>query len=303
MRGGETEPMTAERRVASGRLAGIMFVVPSLALVAVFFLAPLGLTAWMSFNDWPLFGSSHYIGLQNYRRLAQDPSARDAFLFTVKYTVLVTVAIFAVASGLTFLVQRNTRGVGLLRTAFFVPVVIGFAASSLLWGWLYNAEVGAIPAFLDWAGITNGPIDVFAGSTSALIAVIVMVTWKTAGFTMVLLLVGFQSIPQEVLDAADVDGSRRWQTLRYVTLPLMRRTIVLALILSVTGSFLAFDQFYIMTHGGPGNSTITIVYEIVRSAFVFFQLGYAGALALVLLAVLVVLNAMQVWLLRERSQA
>ena len=174
-----------------------------------------------------------------------------------------------------------------------MPVVIGFAASSLLWGWMYNTEVGAVPALLDWAGITHEPIDVLAGGTSALLSVIVMVTWKTAGFTMILLLVGLQSIPQDVLDAAAVDGSRRWQTLRYVTLPLMRRTIALALILSVTGSFLAFDQFYIMTHGGPDNSTITIVYQIVRSAFVLFRLGYAGALAIVLLALLIVLNGMQ----------
>lgn len=280
-----------------------MFVAPSLALVATFFLMPLGLTVWMSFNDWPLFGGAHYIGLGNYRQVAEDASFRDAFLFTTKYTVLVTVAIFVVASGLTFLVQRSTRGVGFIRTAFFVPVVIGFAASSLLWGWMYNAEVGAIPALLDWAGLTHGPIDVLDGGTSALLSVIVMVTWKTAGFTMVLLLVGLQSIPQELLDAADVDGSRRWQTLRYVTLPLMRRTIALALILSVTGSFLAFDQFYIMTHGGPDNSTITIVYQIVRSAFVLFRLGYAAALAFVLLVLLIVLNATQFWLLRERSEA
>jgi multiple sugar transport system permease protein len=257
----------------------------------------------MSLHDWPLFGPTHYIGLQNYRRIASDPSSRDALLFTVKYTVVVTVAIFGVASVLTYLVQRSMRGAALIRTALFVPVVIGFAASSLLWSWLYNTEVGAIPALLNWMGLTDGPIDVMAGSTSALIAVVVMVTWKTAGFTMVLLLVGLQSIPQELLDAANVDGSRRWQTLRHVTLPLMRRTIALALILSVTGSFLAFDQFYIMTHGGPNNSTITIVYQIVRNAFVLFRLGYAGALALMLLAVLIVLNAIQFLLFRERSHA
>jgi multiple sugar transport system permease protein len=280
-----------------------MFVAPSLALVGVFFIAPLGLTAWMSLNDWPLFGGAHYIGIANYREIAHDSTATSAFWFTVKYTLLVTVAIFGVATGLTYLVQRRMRGVALIRTAFFVPVVIGFAASSLLWGWLYNTEVGAIPILLDKAGITNGPIDVLAGPTSALVAVIVMVTWKTAGFTMILLLVGYQAIPQELLDASAVDGSKRWQTLRYITLPLMRRTIALALILSVTGSFLAFDQFYIMTHGGPDNSTITIVYQIVRSAFVLFRVGYAGALAIVLLAVLVVLNALQFLLLRERSRA
>ena len=108
---GTRDPMTVRRRGASGRVAGIVCVTPSLALVGTFFLVPLGLTAWMSFNNWPLFGGAHYIGLANYREIANDPSFRDAFLFTVKYTVLVTVAIFAVASALTFLVQRSMRGV------------------------------------------------------------------------------------------------------------------------------------------------------------------------------------------------
>jgi multiple sugar transport system permease protein len=129
-----------------------------------------------------------------------------------------------------------------------------------------------------------------------------MVTWKTVGFTMLLLVVGMQAIPEELLEAARVDGAGRWARLRHVTLPLLRRTFALALVLSVIGSFLGFDQFYILTHGGPQNQTITVVYWIYNNAFTYFKLGYGAALSLVLLAILVLISVVQLYLLRDTTQ-
>jgi multiple sugar transport system permease protein len=131
-----------------------------------------------------------------------------------------------------------------------------------------------------------------------------MVVWKIAGFTMIILLTGLQAIPADLAEAAVVDGASWWQRFRHITLPLMRRTIALALIISVTGSILAFDQFYIMTAGGPQNRMISVVYYIFNQSFVSFNLGYGAALSIALLAILVVISVAQLWLLRvgeERS--
>ncbi len=289
--------MTARRR-----LTGLAFIAPSLVVAAVFFVLPLGLTIWMSLHDWPLFGGQSFTGLENYRELAQDETFWDGLWFTTRYTVLVTIVIFAVAFGLALLVRRNVRGIGFFRTVYFLPVVIGLAASSLLWGWLYNPEVGGLPALLQVLGITEEPVQWLAESDTALLAVIVSVVWKTVGLTMLLLLIGIQSIPSELTDAAATDGAGRWASMRHITLPLLRRTLALALVLSVTGSYLAFDQFYILTRGGPDNSTITAVFTVYRSAFVEFELGYAAAAAVVLLVGLGLLNALQIRLLRPQDR-
>src|SRR6185312_17297796 len=133
---------------------------------------------------------------------------------------------------------------------------------------------------------------------NAFLTIVVMVVWKIVGFTMIILLTGLQSIPTDLTEAARIDGAGRWQRFRHLTLPLMRRTIALALILSVTGSVLAFDQFYIMTSGGPQNRMISVVYYIFNQSFVSFQLGYGSALSIVLLAILVAISIVQLWLLK-----
>ncbi|MEY9166096.1 ABC-type sugar transport system permease subunit [Sinorhizobium fredii] len=151
---------------------------------------------------------------------------------------------------------------------------------------------------MQWLGLTNGRINLLAGFDTAFLTIIVMVVWKIAGFTMIILLTGLQAIPAELTEAARIDGARRWQRFRYLTLPLMRRTMALALILSVTGSILAFDQFYIMTSGGPQNRMISVVYYIFIQSFVSFNLGYGAALSIALLAILVAISIFQLWLLK-----
>jgi multiple sugar transport system permease protein len=123
--------------------------------------------------------------------------------------------------------------------------------------------------------------------------------WKTVGFTMILLLTGMQAIPAELYESARVDGANYWEQLRYIMLPLMRRTFALALVLSVIGSYLAFDQFFIMTAGGPQNQTISVVYWIYKKSFTDFNLGYGASMSIVLLVILVVLSVIQMWLLRD----
>jgi multiple sugar transport system permease protein len=282
-------------------LTGLLFVLPAVCFTAVFFVVPLGMTLWMSVHNWPLLGRPRFNGLDNYAALLQDGSFWSSLGFTAKYTLAVTPPLFLFAFALALLVQRRAPLVNAFRTAYFLPVVIGMAVASLLWAWLLNDQVGVISDLLMKVGVVEEPLQWLDTSGTALAAIVVMVLWKASGFTMVLLLVGLQAIPVDLGDAARVDGATWWQRLRHITVPLMRRTFALALVVSIIGSFLAFEQFYILSHGGPRNSTISVVYWIYRAAFTSFRLGYAAAMSVVLLVLLVLLSIVQLWLLRDKQ--
>ncbi|MGE3362041.1 MAG: carbohydrate ABC transporter permease [Rhizobiaceae bacterium] len=282
-----------------GQLMGLLYVAPAIALVLVFFIIPLFMTAWMSLHNWPLIGNPRFIGLANYYAILRDNRFWGAMGFTFYYTVIVTIAIFAVAFPLALFIERPRPGVGFYRTAFFMPVVVGFASASLLWSWLLNVDSGLFSPAAFKLGLTEKPINLLATFQPAFWSIIVMVVWKVAGFTMVILMTGLQSIPHELHEAAKIDGAGPIARFRLVTLPLMRRTLALALILSVAGSILAFDQFYIILRGGPGNQTLTAVYWIFNQSFVSFKLGYGAALSMVLLVILVVLSLIQLRVLRN----
>ncbi len=296
--------LAAARRHRTSRrraLAGVAFVLPAVCFTAVFFVVPLCMTAWMSLNDWPLLTRPHFAGLGNYAKLFQDRTFWSSLLFTVKYTVAVTPPLFLAAFGLAVLVQRRAPLVGAFRTAYFLPVVIGMAVASLLFVWLLNDQVGVISDVLMRLRVIREPLVWLDTPNTALAGIVLMVLWKASGFTMVLLLVGMQAIPEDLNEAARIDGAGWWKRTLHITLPLLRRTFALALVISIIGSFLAFEQFFILTHGGPHNSTISVVYWIYRTAFISFRLGYAAAASMILLLVLVLLSVLQLWLLREKE--
>jgi multiple sugar transport system permease protein len=193
--------------------------------------------------------------------------------------------------------------VAFFRTAFFLPVVVGFASASLLFLGLLSDEIGPVSDLLRAVGLVDGYVSWTSGSSaSALGSAVVLVLWRFAGFNMLILLTGLQAIPTEVYEAARLDGAGAWQTFRRVTVPIMRPTIALVLTLMLTGSLLAFDQFWILTRGGPDNSTTSLVMVIYREAFIRLDLGSAAAISVLLLAVLVVLNVVQLGILRRRSR-
>ena len=298
----ETTPAVKNRTKRTARrrqLAGILFVLPAVTFTLLFFVLPLLMAFWMSLHDWPLIGQSSFIGVDNYTSLASDRQFWTSLGFTVKYTLLVTPPIFVLAFLLALLVNLPLRWVGLFRTAYFIPVVIGLSASSLLWVWLVNDRVGAINAILRQLNLLQGSLIWMGNIDSAMFAIITSIVWKTVGFTMILLLTGMQAIPQEIYQAAMVDGAGFLGRLRFITLPLLRPMIALALVLSVIGSFLAFDQFYIMTRGGPRNQTISVVYWIFNNSFTYFKMGYGAALSIVLLGILAVLSMLQLRVLRS----
>ncbi|WNV86289.1 sugar ABC transporter permease [Umezawaea sp. Da 62-37] len=284
-------------------LVGAAYAAPTAVVVGLFFLVPLVLVGWMSLHRWPLLGKPTLNVPDNFTGIADDELVASAVWFTLKYTAVMTVLLFVAAFGLALLVQHRRPGVGFLRTAFFLPMAVGFASASLLFLGLLSDEIGPVNDLLSWLGLVDGYVSWTSGSPgSALGSTVVLVLWRFAGFNMLILLTGLQAIPADVYEAARIDGANRWQVFRLITVPLMRPTIALVLTMMSTGSLLAFDQFWILTRGGPDNSTTSLVMVIYREAFIRLDLGSAAGISVALLAVLVVFNAVQFGVLRRRSE-
>jgi multiple sugar transport system permease protein len=269
---------------------GWAYASPTALFVLVLFVVPLGLVFRMSASKWPLLSGDQGINFpDNYTEAVSHRFFVDSVVFTLKYTVLATVLLIALGLGLALLVQESTRWKGLLRTAFLVPSALGLASASLLFYVLYSPLAGPLAPFMQRMGWS------FLGSPdAALWSTLFLVVWRYAGFYMLLMLVGLQGIPADVYEAARMDGANRWDTFTRITLPLLRPTLALTTILCVTGSLLAFEQFYILTKGGPDNSTITVVQLIYSVAFQGQNdLGVAAALSVLVLAALVVINVVQ----------
>jgi len=276
------------------RRQGLLYALPTAFYVLVFFVLPLLLVARMSLGNWTLLGGDRGLNFPaNYTSLAKNTLFGPAIVFTIEYTVIVTILLIGLGLGLALLVQEGGRWSGFLRTSFLLPGAIGLATASLLFWGFYSPTIGPVSPPLEQLGLIHEPIQFLATSLSALLSTTFLIVWKYAGFYMLILLVGLQSIPSEVYEAAAIDGATRWQTLRRITLPLLRPSLALSLILCITGSLLAFDQFYILTKGAPDNTTVTVVKLIYREAFQRQNLGTAAALSIIVLAVLLVINALQ----------
>lgn len=287
---------------ALGQWRGWLYMAPALLFVAVFVLIPFGQLAAMSMTDRSLLGGGRFIGLSNYIRIWNDAGFWRALLFTVKYTVVLTPILMILGFALALLTVENTPLKRLTRTVVFLPVVIGLSSSSLLWFWLFDEQVGLFNKLLVDLRIIAQPIVWFANADSAFWAVLISITWKVVGFGMVLFIAAIQSIDREILEAAVVDGAGYWRRVLLIIVPLSRRIILLATLVSAIGSMLAFDQFYIMTSGGPRGETFTAVYWIYQNSFVSFRLGYGAALSIVLTLIILAFSMLQIGL-TARSEA
>jgi multiple sugar transport system permease protein len=277
---------------------GLLLVAPAVLMVVVFVLAPLLFSLGISFTDWPLIGDVSPAGFANYVSIGSDAGFLRAVLYTLLYTVIVTIPLLVVGYALAVLVRSRRRGATLLRTVFFLPFVVGLTTLSLMTVLEAQPGSGAINIVLRALGITDGSTGWLVDGPLATGLVSVLIIWGVAGLTMLLLMAGMQAIPPEVYESADLDGASWWQQEWRITIPMLRRTIAMSLVISVVGSLLAFTQFYVLTDGGPGSATTTVVLYIYNRAFVQLQLGAAAALSIVLVVVVALVTALQVWLLR-----
>jgi multiple sugar transport system permease protein len=281
---------------------GWLFMAPALLFVGVFVLIPLGQLVDVSLTDRSLLGGGKFIGFANYWRIWNDSSFWRALEFTAKYTLVLTPILMGLGFALALLTVENNLLKRLTRTIVFLPVVIGLSSSSLLWFWLLDEQVGPLNKLLVDLHVIREPIVWFATADLAFWAVVISITWKVVGFGMVLFIAGIQSINPDILEAALMDGASYWGRVRLIILPLSRRVLLLTTLVSAIGSMLAFDQFYIMTSGGPRGQTFTAVYWIYQNSFISFKLGYGGALSIVLMLIILVFSTMQIALTARSAE-
>lgn len=285
------------------KLIGLLYIAPAVLFVLAFTAVPFAQMIWVSLNDWSLITPPKYVGLDNFSRAFADRQFWVSLGFTLKYTVMITPPLIVGGYLIALLTAENSPLRRFTRSVVFIPVVIGLGVSSLLWYWLFNTNFGFVNKILSDLGIISSPV-IWLGvdADRSNLAIIVSIIWKVIGFGMILFVGAVQAIPTEITEATMVDGANYWQRITRVTLPLTIRTILLVTLVSVIGSLLAFDQFYIMTAGQPQNLTATSVFYVYLNSFPYLKLGYGAALSLILATIILLFTVVQIVLTR-RSQA
>jgi len=265
-------------------LESYSFVAPAYTVFLVFIFIPVAWAFYLSLFDYSILTVKNpdYVGLRNYVMLLRDSVFRVATWNTIRYTAGTVPA--RIVLGLAFAIlldQKGLRGKNLLRTCYFLPVTISMVAASIIWSLVFNArEVGLANKILALLGMA--PKGWLADSKLAMTAVVIMSIWSELGYCMTVYLAGLQGIPLEFYEAADIDGASGWHKIWCITIPLLKPTTFFLLVTQIIGSFQVFTQTYVMTGGGPGYSTTTLINLLYTKGFSEFRMGYAGALAVVL---------------------
>jgi multiple sugar transport system permease protein len=279
-------PVRRTRRWSRSAIIGLLFVLPAALYVVIFQLVPVIYGLVLSFTSYsPLSRSGpEFTGADNYTDLLGDAEFGNALLVTGRYVLQVLPVTVAIALVLALLVNRPFRGVGVFRSALYVPHIVSLTAVSMVWLWMYS-QTGLFNEILTSIGLPAQSW--LLDADSALNAVSAMRVWKALGSNMVLLLAGLQSIPKELYEAARMDGAGRWNSFRYVTLPGLRPMLVYVVAMDIIYLAQGFAEIYVLTGGGPLESTTTVNYLIYNEAFQYNQLGSASAMAFVLFALIV----------------
>lgn len=279
------------------RWLGVAFVAPQVLGVILLGVVPFIFVIWYSFNEWrPLTGQMEFIGIENYSRLFADPTFSASVVASLLFSAGVLVLNLVIALGLAVLLNRRLRGITAFRTIFFSPVVVSVVAWSVTWGFLLAPD-GGINGVLELLGI-DGPNWLNDPSTS-LISLVIVQVFKGVGMNMVLFLAALQSVPEEIREAAQLDGATPWRSFRAITIPMIAPTILLTGILTTIGSLEVFAPVQLLTGGGPGNSTNVLPFFLYRTAFISQQFGYASAIGVVLFAIILALTMLQ-WTTRRK---
>lgn len=272
----------------------LAYLSPSLLVFSVFVFFPLAFTAYLSLTKWNMISPDRaFVGLDNFARiLFKDPLFWKVLRNTGVFSVTVVVAALVLGLGLAIVVNQPLRGRTVYRAGIFSPYVTSTAAMALVWLWIFDPQYGLLNSVLKLAGI-EGPAWI-ASTSWALPALIIMTIWRFVGYDMLIFLGGIQSLSTDLLEAARIDGANEWQLFRHITLPLLSPTTYFIAVTSFITMFQNFETVYVMTAGGPVNSTNMMVYYLYQHAFQFFEAGYASALAVVLFLIVVALTGIQV---------
>lgn len=277
------------------------FLTPSLVLLLLFSAGPLLFAFYLSFHEWNLLEPAKpFVGLRHYIDLGGDGLFWNAAKNTAIYSLYVPLTM-VLALAVAMLLNRQIKGVAVLRAVFFLPYITSFVAISIVWQWMYDPDFGLFNWALGLVGL--GPYPWLNSPATALLALIIMAVWIHIGFQMIIFLAGLQAIPNELYEAAMIDGAGPWSRFWRITLPLLRPTTFFVLVTSIIGSFQVFTFVYVMTEGGPLHATDVIVYHIYQNAWQYLRMGYASAMSWLLFAVIFAITLLQFRLLGRRMEA
>ncbi|BAZ10363.1 binding-protein-dependent transport systems inner membrane component [Calothrix sp. NIES-4071] len=286
-----TSPKTKAHILDNDVVAAWIFLAPALILLGLFIIYPIVYLFFLSFTAGSFTSrGTYWVGLRNYLRLALNPDFWQVIGNTLYFTIATVIPSLVIPLGLAALLNRSMALRGVLRTTYFLPSIVSLVAAGLGFRWLFQTD-GPVNGFLSNFGVA--PIPWLGDTFWAMPVLILLSIWKQLGFNMVVFLAGLQTIPPSRYEAAELDGANAWQQFWHVTLPGLRPTLIFVIITTVIFTLRSFEQVYVMTGGGPLNSTNLLVFYIYQEAFAQFDFGYAAAAATVLLAITLILVYLQ----------
>lgn len=280
--------------------AGKLFVAPNVAAILVFMLFPLGFSLYLSFHSWDLFSPPRFVGVANYRRLfSEDPLFYIALRNTAVFTVLTLVPTVVISLAVAALLNRKLRAIGVFRTIAFLPLVASTVAMAVVFRFIFASDDGLANILLGWIGV--GPIPWLTDPHWAMVSLSLVTVWKSVPFATVILLAAIQGVPENLYEAAKIDGAGGFRRFVSITIPLIRGALSFVLVITVINSVQAFDQAYALTgsNGGPETGTYVLGIMLFQNAFRFYEVGYASALAWIIFAILLAFTLIQQWLSRR----
>jgi multiple sugar transport system permease protein len=292
------------RRWNREALHAYVFMLPAILGILIFTLVPVVVSLFLSFTEYNIITDPQWVGLANYREMFQERLFWQALKVSAIYSVVSVPLNLALALGLAVMLNHKMRGMIFFRSVYYLPTVISGVGVAMLWRWLFNSEFGAINVLLSKVGI-QGPAWLL-DQNWALSALIITSMWSVGGTTLIFL-AGLQGIPQELYEAAEIDGAGRWSQFRSVTLPLLSNVTFFNLVLGIIGALQVFTDAFVITRGGPNQATLFLAVYLYQHAFLYLNMGYAAAIAwfmfiLVMLLTLLVFKSSPLWVFYESER-
>lgn len=288
----ETPVLTKRKHKRSQWIAGYLFILPNFLGFILFLFVPILMGLTISFTDYNGFNQFNFVGFSNYINMFKDEYFQVSFLNNIIYTLVTVPSVIIIALLLAVALNTNIRGSGFFKVLYFFPTISSMVAVGIVWNMLFSPTRGPINQILLSLGIENPPMWLQSTKT-ALLSVMIVAIWKQCGYYMVMILAGLQAIPQQLYEAAAIDGANRLVQFFRITLPMLSPTMFMVLILNIISSFQVFDLISIMTEGGPGRATNVLVYRIYQEGFKHLNFGYASAMAYFLFLIIMSITLFQ----------
>ncbi|MFD2750418.1 carbohydrate ABC transporter permease [Virgibacillus siamensis] len=269
------------KQLKTNKLTPYLFLIPGCTILGAFIFYPMLQAIWLSFTKYNMVTDAEFIGFSNYEKLFNDDLFWQTLINTFTYVIGVVPALVILPIFLAVLVNQKLKGIGFFRSAYYIPVVTSLVVAGIAWDWVYK-ENGLLNYVLDLLHIINEPVHWLTSTQTAIFAVMVVTVWKGLGYYMIIYLAGLQSIPEDLYEAAEIDGANWWKKITRVTIPMLMPFVLIVTIMSSIAAMKVFEEIYIMTGGGPLHSSETLVLYIYNEAFDRLNMGYASAAGVIL---------------------